>query len=46
MEYAKTPSKEEIHRNYNGWVANVIRDTQTYLDGKEPDSGFLVQQKS
>jgi len=47
MEYAKTANgKEEIHRNYNGWVANVIRDTQTYLEGKEPDTGFLVQQKS
>jgi hypothetical protein len=30
---------EKIHRNYNGWIASVIRDTQAYLEGRQPDGG-------
>jgi len=47
MEYKKAADgNEEIHRNYNGWVANVIRDTQAYLEGKEPEGGLLAQPKT
>jgi hypothetical protein len=31
---------EKIHRNYNGWIANVIRDTHAYLEGRQPDGGL------
>src|SRR5882762_7465137 len=44
MNYKRTSSgQEEIHRNYNGWVANVVRDTEAYLAGKAPDGGLLQQ---
>ena len=29
--------QEKIHRNYNGWVANVVRDTEAYLEGRQPE---------
>lgn len=46
MGYAKDSNgREHIHRNYNGWVANVVRDTQAYLEGKQPEGGLLEQQK-
>ncbi|MET0154262.1 MAG: hypothetical protein ABW298_16860 [Candidatus Binatia bacterium] len=32
--------REKIHRNYNGWIANVIRDTQAYLEGRQPEGGL------
>jgi hypothetical protein len=31
---------EKIHRNYNGWIANVVRDTQPYLEGRQPEGGL------
>ena len=40
MMYQMGPNGvEKIHRNYNGWIANVIRDTQAYLEGRQPDGG-------
>ncbi len=40
MMYQMDPNGvEKIHRNYNGWIANVIRDTQAYLEGRQPDGG-------
>jgi hypothetical protein len=46
MGYTKDASgQERIHRNYNGWVANVVRDTEAYLEGRQPDGGLLGQQK-
>ena len=44
MDYEKKSGQEQIHRNYNGWVANVIRDTEAYLEGRAPDGGLLQQQ--
>lgn len=42
MNYVRKPDgTEEIHRNYNGWVANVVRDTEAYLEGRTPDGGLL-----
>jgi hypothetical protein len=41
MMYQMGPNGvEKIHRNYNGWIANVIRDTQAYLEGRQPDGGL------
>jgi hypothetical protein len=41
MGYEMGPNGvEKIHRNYNGWIANVIRDTQAYLEGRQPDGGL------
>ncbi len=39
MMYENSGGIEKIHRNYNGWIANVIRDTQAYLEGRQPDGG-------
>ena len=40
MYQAGSNGTEKIHRNYNGWIANVIRDTQAYLEGREPEGGL------
>jgi hypothetical protein len=41
MMYEVSPGgTEKIHRNYNGWIANVIRDTQAYLEGRKPEGGL------
>ena len=38
MGYTKDAGgQEKIHRNYNGWVANVVRDTDAYLEGRQPE---------
>lgn len=45
MDYErKADGTEEIHRNYNGWVANVLRDTEADLEGRAPEGGLLQQQ--
>lgn len=46
MGYTKDAGgQERIHRNYNGWVANVVRDTEAYLEGRQPDGGLLEESK-
>jgi hypothetical protein len=40
MYQVSADGTEKVHRNYNGWIANVIRDTQAFLEGRQAEGGL------